>query len=106
VHLLPETTWQLMPNLPGKIEWSVGDAFGLRIWIEYGLKQVKDDLGLADSRLTDAASIERWWELVLCVYLFVSVQAPVLAAAPAVPAECASPAAARQHPAWTDDASW
>lgn len=33
-----------------------------------------------------------------------SLQAPVLARVPAVPA--ASPAATQQHPAWTDDASW
>jgi SRSO17 transposase len=96
-----ESTWQLMTNLPGKIEHSVGNTFGLRTWIEYGFKQAKDELGWADFRLTDAASIERWWELVLCAYLFVSLQAPVFAAP-----EAASPAATRYHPAWTDDASW
>jgi len=74
--------------------------------IEYGFKQAKDELGWADYRLTDAPSIERWWELVMCAYLFVSLQAPVLATASAVPAEPASPAVALQHPAWTDDASW
>ena len=106
VHLPPESTWQLMTNLPGKIEDSVGNTFGLRTWIEYGFKQAKDELGWADFRLTDAPSIERWWELVMCAYLFVSLQAPALAQVPAVPAESASPAAALQHPAWTDDASW
>jgi hypothetical protein len=106
VHLPPESTWQLMTNLPGKIEQSVGNTFGLRTWIEYGFKQAKDELGWADYRLTDAPSIERWWELVMCAYLFVSLQAPVLATASAVPAEPASPAVALQHPAWTDDASW
>lgn len=30
----PESTWQLMSNLPGKIEQSVGNTFGLRTWIE------------------------------------------------------------------------
>jgi SRSO17 transposase len=34
VHLPPESTWQLMTNLPGKIEQSVGNTFGLRTWIE------------------------------------------------------------------------
>src|SRR5258708_23533699 len=106
VHLPPETTWQLMTNLPGTIEHSVGNTFGLRTWIEYGFKQAKDELGWADFRLTDAASIARWWELVMCAYLFVSLQAPVLASAPAVPTESSSPAAALQHPAWTNDASW
>src|SRR5580704_7344152 len=74
--------------------------------IEYGFKQAKDELGWADFRLTDAASIERWWELVMCAYLFVSLQAPAIALAPTDLAEPASPAAARQHPSWTDDASW
>ena len=46
--LPPETTWDLMTNLPGKIEDSVGNPFGLRTWIEYGFKQAKDDLGWAD----------------------------------------------------------
>lgn len=97
----PESTWQLMTNLPGKMEYSVGNTFGLRTWIEYGFKQAKDELGWADFRLTDAASIERWWELVLCAYLFVSLQAPVFAAP-----ETASPTTTLPHPAWTEDISW
>ena len=32
--LPPETTWELMTNLPGNIEQSVGNTFGLRTWIE------------------------------------------------------------------------
>lgn len=110
VHLPPETTWHLMTNLPGKIEETVGNTFGLRTWIEYGFKQVKDELGWADYRLTEAHSIERWWELVMCAYLLVSLQAPAFAAVPGgSAAELAPPPAAgkaRQHPAWTDDASW
>jgi hypothetical protein len=51
----------------------------------------------------------------MCAYLLVSLQAPALAAAPAeapppAPAPAAPaagpPAKARQHPAWTEDASW
>jgi hypothetical protein len=30
VHLPPETTWNVMTNLPGKIERTVGNTFGLR----------------------------------------------------------------------------
>jgi len=113
VHLPPETTWHLMTNLPGKIERTVGNTFGLRTWIEYGFKHAKDELGWADYRLTDAHSIERWWELVMCAYLLVSLQAPALAAAPAVeeppalPAPpAAAPGAASHHPAWIEDACW
>lgn len=93
VRLPPETTWHLMTNLPGKIEQTVGNTFGLRTWIEYGFKQAKDELVWADSRLTDAASIERWWELVLCTYVLVSLQAPALAAAPADEPTAAAPGA-------------
>jgi hypothetical protein len=108
VHLPRETTWDRMTNLPGTIERTVGNTFGLRTWIEYGFKQAKDELGWADYRLTDAASIERWWELVMCAYLLVSLQAPAFAAAAAAPGteEDAARAPAPQHPAWTEDASW
>ena len=80
--LPPETTWVLMTNLPGKIEPTVGNTFGLRTWIEYGFKHAKDDLGWADYRVTDAASIERWWELVMSAYTLVRyrLQTPDLAA--------------------------
>jgi SRSO17 transposase len=118
VHLPRETTWEAMTNLPGKIERAVGNTFGLRTWIEYGFKQVKDELGWADYRLTDATSIERWWELVLCAYLLVSVQAPIFAMVPADDADAptehvdtpsSSPGQSGPpvpHPAWREDASW
>lgn len=119
VHLPRDTTWEVMSNLPGTIERAVGNTFGLRTWIEYGFKQAKDELGWADYRLTDATSIERWWELVMCAYLLVSLQAPVFApatgaesAAAVVPAPAPAPvssppaAAPVAHPAWTEDASW
>jgi SRSO17 transposase len=34
VRLPPETTWPVMTHLPGQIERSVGNTFGLRTWIE------------------------------------------------------------------------
>src|SRR5437879_4189341 len=101
-----------MTNLPGKIERTVGNTFGLRTWIEYGFKHAKDERGWADYRLTDARSIERWWELVMCAYLLVSLQAPPLATgrapadAPDPALAAGPPAEARQHPTWTEDASW
>ena len=44
----------------------------------------------------------------MCAYLLVSLQAPALAVVPAVTVNADEPAtaAASQHPAWTDDASW
>jgi hypothetical protein len=56
----------------------VGNTYGLRTWIEYGFKPAKNELGWAEYRLTDYASIERWWELVFCAYSLVSFQCSAL----------------------------
>jgi SRSO17 transposase len=113
-----ETTWELMTNQPGKIERTVGNTFGLRTWIEYGFKHSKDDLGWADYRVTDYASIERWWELVMSAYTLVSLQTPDIAAlghvtAPPPPAAQAAPpdvagdgAPLAAHPAWDQGSGW
>ena len=73
----PESTWYIMTNLEGHIRKTVGNTYGLRTWIEYGFKHAKNALGWADFRVTDYTSIERWWELVSCAYLLVSLQSPV-----------------------------
>src|SRR5260370_22145613 len=65
---------------------TVGNTYGLRTWIEYGFKHAKNELGWADFRITDYASIERWWELVSCAYLPVSLQNPVFQPASTEPA--------------------
>jgi hypothetical protein len=62
--------------------------------IEYGFRQVKDEVGWADYRLTDAESIARWWEVVMSASLLVSLQSPVLAAL------------GRTHPAWNTETGW
>ena len=112
--LPPETTWDLMTNQPGKIAPTVGNTFGLRTWVEYGFKHSKDDLGWADYRVTDFASIERWWELVMSAYTLVSLQTPDFAAlgqvaappsgAAAPPPDAAAPLEA--HPAWDTGSGW
>lgn len=73
-----DSTWYLMTNLEGKILLTVGNTYGLRTWIEYGFKQTKNELGWADYRVTDYASIERWWELIFCAYSLVSFQCAAL----------------------------
>jgi len=42
-------------------------------WIEYGLKQSKNELGWADFRPPDYAQIQKWWEIVMSAYLLVSL---------------------------------
>lgn len=70
-----DNSWYIMTNLTGNIQLEVAQLYSLRNWIEYGFKQVKNELGWADYRLTDYLSIERWWELVFSAYLLVSIQA-------------------------------
>jgi hypothetical protein len=105
-----------MTNQPGKIEATVGNTFGLRIWIEYGFKHAEDDLGWADYRVTDYAAIERWWEVVMSAYTLVSLQssdsaAPGhLAAAPPsaalAPDEPAPRSLLEAHPTWHIRTGW
>ena len=42
--------WFIMTNLPGNIQLTIGNLYSLRNWIEYGFKQVKNELGWADFR--------------------------------------------------------
>ncbi len=74
--LPPESTWYIMTNVEGKIQKTVGNTYGLRTWIEYGFKHAKNELGWTDYRVTDYASIERWWEIVSSAYLLVSLPCP------------------------------
>lgn len=68
-------SWYIMTNLPGNIQLQVAQLYSLRNCIEYGFKQVKNELGWTDYRLTDYSSIERWWEMIFSAYLLVSLHA-------------------------------
>jgi SRSO17 transposase len=71
---LPEdSTWWVMTKIPGVQYKEVGNVFGLRTWIEYGLRQSKNELGWSDFRLTEYPSIQKWWEIVCSAYLLVSL---------------------------------
>lgn len=90
----------------------VGNLYGLRNWVEYGLKQSKNELGWADFRLTNYSQIERWWEMVMSAYLLVSlhtnalhqpqVQSPIQR--DAQPEAIALKLA--QHPGWNQANGW
>jgi len=62
-----------MTHIPNLKYHQVGNLYGLRNWVEYGLKQSKNELGWADFRMTSYAQIERWWEIVMSAYLLVSL---------------------------------
>lgn len=117
--LPPRATWNLLTNLPGKLERALGNGFALRTWIRYGFKQARDELGWADYRMTHAVSLERWWELVMCAYLLVSRQSPMLTSASSMPcveraasvlratAEMVPPAMSPlEHSGWIDVIEW
>jgi len=67
-------TWYLMTNLSGDLYSSIGNHYGFRNWIEYGLKQAKNELGWADFRVTSPEPISKWWEIVSCAFLLISLQ--------------------------------
>jgi hypothetical protein len=77
-------------------------------------KHAKDDLGWADYRVTDFASSERWWELVLSAYTLLSRQSPACAALghlgtpppPGGTAELPPSAPVQAHPAWDTSTGW
>ncbi|MEH2072207.1 MAG: IS701 family transposase [Nostoc sp.] len=78
IEKLPEnSTWFLMTHVPGIKYSEVGNLYGLRTWVEYGLKQSKNELGWADFRLTHYPHIQRWWEIVCSTYLMVSLHSSV-----------------------------
>jgi SRSO17 transposase len=70
-----DESWYIMTNLSTELPLNVAQLYSLRNWIEYGFKQVKNELGWADFRLTNYQSIERWWEIIFSTYLLVSIQA-------------------------------
>ena len=67
------STWYVMSKYPDITPREVGNFYGLRTWVEYGLKQSKNELGWADYRFTRYCDIERWWEIVCSAYLMVSL---------------------------------
>ncbi len=99
------TTRLLMTNLPGDLRHSLGDHFGLRTWVEYGFKHIKNELGWADFRLTEYAAIERWWELVSSAYLLVSLHCQPFQT-PDAGLPKLSDAHASAHPHWKPANGW
>jgi SRSO17 transposase len=102
IEKLPgNTTWYVMSNYPDITPRDVGNFYGLRTWVEYGLKQSKNELGWADYRLTHYPDIERWWEIVCSSYLMVSLHSEQMqSSSPKSPSKLAA------HPWWDDGKGW
>jgi SRSO17 transposase len=76
---LPEnSTSFVMTNIQGKIQKTVGNFYGGRTWVEYGFRQVKQELGWTDYRFTKFEQVEKWWELIFSAYLMVSLSSQAL----------------------------
>jgi SRSO17 transposase len=105
-------TWYVMTHIDNLNYRQVGNLYGLRNWVEYGLKQSKNELGWADFRVTNYSQIERWWEMVMSAYLLVSLHTDALHQPPA---QSTTPSNARQsaillrlaqHPDWNQARGW
>lgn len=106
---LPEnSTWYIMTKVPQIKYQEVGNLYGLRNWVEYGLKQSKNELGWADFRVTDYSRIERWWEMVMSAYLMVSLQSEQLSESKEANLDLANPAKEeiKKHPWWDQGKGW
>ena len=79
----------------------IGDSYGFRTWIEYGLKQAKDALGWADFRMTHYCQIEKWWEMVMSAFLMVSLFADAFNEACPLAHQIFA-----QHPWWKRQSGW
>jgi SRSO17 transposase len=95
------STWYVMSKYPGITPREVGNFYGLRTWVEYGLKQGKNELGWADYRFTRYEDIERWWEIVCSAYLMVSLHSESLRPSPPD-----SQSTFASHPWWDDGKGW
>ena len=82
VLLPPLSTWYLATNLPhpdsrrGAASLAPADLaevvrlYGLRIWVEQGYRQVKNELGWADFQVRTDRAIRRHWTLVTGAFSF------------------------------------
>jgi SRSO17 transposase len=66
--LPPNSTFYIMTKVVNIKYKEVGNLYRMRNWVEYELKQSKNELGWADFRVTEYKKIEKWWELVMSAY--------------------------------------
>lgn len=102
IEKLPEnSTWFLMTNVTDIKYSEIGNIYGLRTWVEYGLKQSKNELGWADFRLTHYPDIQRWWEIVCSTYLLVSLHSSVFNESHSYIFKIFA-----EHPLWDENSGW
>ncbi|MEG4272517.1 MULTISPECIES: IS701 family transposase [unclassified Microcoleus] len=77
-ELSKKTTWYVMSKFSNITPTEVSNFYGLRTWVEYGLKQSKNELGWADFSLNNYPQIKQWWEIIFSAYLMVSLHSEQL----------------------------
>lgn len=74
---MPEnSTSFVMTNIQAtrsQLKKTLGNLYGLRTWVEYGFRQCKQELGWTDYRFTNFSEIHKWWEMIFCAYLMISL---------------------------------
>ncbi|MBE9211101.1 IS701 family transposase, partial [Nostoc sp. LEGE 06077] len=111
---MPEnSTSFVMTNLSGNLKKILGDLYGLRTWVEYGFRQCKQELGWTDYRFTNFQHIERWWEIIFCVYTMISLSSPPFLSLNQAPSETEIQDSAyiscvvfSNHEQWNHDCGW
>jgi SRSO17 transposase len=104
---LPEnSTWYVMTRVPDLKYKDVGNLYGLRNWVEYGLKQSKNELGWSDFRVTEYSRIEKWWEIIMSVYLMVSLQTEEFKNSETSSSTEAAREQMKKHPEWQEGKGW
>ena len=88
----------------------LGNLYGLRTWVEYGFRQCKQELGWTDYRFTNFNEINKWWEIIFCAYLMISLntQAFVSLNSDNIPQSEASNTNTdfTSHPQWNSPTGW
>ncbi|HLO49744.1 MAG TPA: IS701 family transposase [Kamptonema sp.] len=107
-NLPPNSTVYVMTKIPNVNYQDIGNLYGLRNWIEYGLKQSKNELGWADFRFMEYSKIEKWWELVMSAYLMVSLQSDKIYGIKTSSSDKVQSAQDKveKHPRWNQGKGW
>ena len=109
---MPEnSTSFIMTNLQGNLKKTLGDLYGLRTWVEYGFRQCKQELGWTNYRFTNFQHIERWWEIIFCVYTMISLNSQAFLAlnlSGQIPTEIKENSSVdfSNHKQWNQESGW
>jgi SRSO17 transposase len=71
------STWHIKGEREEPQSYKTGEIYNFVNWVEYGFKQVKQELGWGDFRVTNYRAIERWWEIIFSVYWMISLHSNV-----------------------------